>query len=346
MSHRPSVYRRVCLAFAALPMLASCAGGESDATGDAAELEAGLDAYMAEGDRAGRIYVAIDGEAIIDKSYGEANADLGIPVGPDTVFGIGSRPIDFTIASILLLEQQGRLSRSDRLGDHYPDAPADRADMTIEQMMTGGSGLPDFPARDGDWDADLGWIDRAEFERRTMATPLLFAPGEGEAHSHWAFGLLAAIVERVSGEDYYSFIRSNFLDPAGMERTGNYGERRDLALDDFAVGRGNRVGLPNIPPNWGPTSWLVLGSGGMYSTVGDLRRFYDYVVTSGVLEPDYAAHFLAPSANVDGSERGFELFSFHDEDRSDQAYVMLTSGEGPGGIMPAAELLMPYIRDH
>jgi len=206
--------------------------------------------------------------------------------------------------------------------------------------------LPDFPAAATDWDADLGWIDRTEFERRTMAVPLLFAPGEGEAHSHWAFGVLAAIVERVSGQGYYEFLRENFFDPAGMERTGNYGESRGLALADFAVGGGNRIGLPNIPPNWGPTSWLVMGSGGMFSTLGDLQRFYAYVTSGDVLEPRYVAHFLGTSAQLDGSDRGFELFSFADEERSDQAYVFLNSGGGPGAIRPLMRPLMTLLREN
>ena len=193
-------------------------------------------------------------------------------------------------------------------------------------MMTGQSGLPDFPANDGDWDGDLGWIDRAEFERRTLAIPLIFAPGEGEEHSHWAFGMLAAIVERVSGQSYAEFLRENFFDPAGMTRTGDYGDSRGLAFIEFAAGGGVQRGLPNIPPNWGPTSWLVLGSGGMFSTLGDLRRFYVYITTSGVLEPRYTELFLSERAGLDGSDRGFELFSFSDENFSDQWVLSPTKG--------------------
>ena len=306
-------------------------------------LETEIDALMTKGGRAGIVYVAIDGKIALEKAYGMANADLGIANSIDTVFGIGSRPIDFTIAAIYLLEQRGKLDLNDRLDKYYPDAPADRAAMTLKQMMTGKSGLPDFPANEEDWDADLAWIDRSEFERRTMVTPLLFAPGQGNTHSHWAFGLLAAIIERVSGHGYYPFLRENFFDPAQMERTGNYGEHRGLKLTDFAVGGGVQIGLPNIPPNWGPTSWLVMGSGGMYSTLRDLRLFYGYVTQGNVLESRYAAHFLAPQANLDGSERGFDLFSFTDENRSDEAYVFLNNG-GQDAMRPLVRPLIDMLK--
>ncbi|MGB5725179.1 MAG: serine hydrolase domain-containing protein [Parasphingorhabdus sp.] len=306
-------------------------------------LESEIDSLMAEGGRSGVVYVAIDGKVALEKAYGMANADLGTANTIDTVFGIGSRPIDFTVAAIYLLEQRGKLGLDDRLDQYFPDAPADRAGMTLRQMMTGKSGLPDFPVNDSDWDADLGWIDRAEFERRTMATPLLFEPGNGDAHSHWAFGVLAAIVERVSGQGYYPFLRENFFDPAGMARTGNYGESRGLKLTDFAAGGGKQVGVPNIPPNWGPTSWLVMGSGGMFSTLGDLRLFYSHVTRGGVLEQRYIEHFLTPSANLDGSDRGFELFSFTDENRSDEVYVFLNNG-GQEAMRPLVRPLVQLLK--
>lgn len=290
-----------------------------------------IDAVMAENNLTGVIFVKIDEETVIEKAYGAADPATGLENNVDTIFGIGSRPIDFTIAAIRLLAQQGKLSLNDPLSKFYPDAPPDRASMTIRHMLSGQSGLPDFPANENDWDADLGWIDRTEFERRTMDTPLLFAPGQGEAHSHWAFGVLAAIVERVSGQDYALFLRENFFEPAGMTRTGSYGEIRDFSVSDFAVGGGVRRGLPNIPPNWGPTSWLVMGSGGMYSTLGDLRKFYAHLTENGGLSDEHAAHFLQRSAQIDGSERGFELFSFHTEGRRSEVYVFLNRG-GIGAI--------------
>ncbi|MEO1170323.1 MAG: serine hydrolase domain-containing protein [Pseudomonadota bacterium] len=335
---------------AGMPTTLSAQAGESDApqavelTRD--QLEQQIDAFMAERDYAGIVFVAIDGETLVEKAYGMAHADPAVPIALDTVFGIGSRPIDFTMAAIMLLEQRGELSQDDTLGDYLENVPADRAGMTIRHMMTGRSGLPDFPANDSDWDADLAWIDRAEFERRTLAVPLLFAPGEDEAHSHWAFGMLAAIVERVSGQSYAEFLRTNFFDPAGMDRTGSYGETRGLTHADFAAGGGVQHGLPNIPPNWGPTSWLVMGSGGMFSTLGDLRRFYIFVTESGVLQPRYTELFLSPRAGLDGSDRGFELFSFSDEAFSDQAYVMLSRSGEPGSIMAIVRPLVGLLREY
>ena len=236
-------------------------------------------------------------------------------------------PIDFTVAGIQLLAQQGRLSLDDRIGQFFESVPDDKREMTLRHLLTGRSGLPDFHHTAQDWDADLAWIDREEAVRRILSQPLLFSPGAGEAHSHSAFGLAAAIIERVSGQDWYAFMRENFFEPAGMDRTGMYGDSMGFGVGDFAVGYGpSAVGVPNIPPNWGPTSWLVLGSGGMYSTLRDLDRFYQLVVEGNVLRGTHADWFRGQRVGVGGSDRGF--FVFHASNGRGDSALLLTNHEG------------------
>jgi len=259
---------------------------------------------------AGVVYIRLKGKVILERGFGPANRDLGIPNTLDTVFGTGSRPIDYTIAAVLLLDQQGLLSLEDSVTEFFSHVPRDKQTITIGHLLTGQSGLPDFFHTDDDWDPDLAWIDRTSAVDRLLSQNLLFEPGAMTKHSHGAFGLLAAVIEKVTGETYYRFIHENFFDPAGMKRTGEYGETLGLALSDFAAGSGpQRVGLPNIPPNWGPVSWLIKGSGGMYSTLGDQIKFYEYIRSGRVLDAGHRRQFLQPAVNLDGSDRGFELFS-------------------------------------
>lgn len=266
--------------------------------------------YLQEQGMAGLIYLEADGGILLETPFGMANDVLEVPNRTTTIFAIGSRPIDFTRAAITLLDQQGKLSLDDSLGKHLDNVPPDKQAITLRHLMTGASGLPDFFDNEADWDPDLQWVSREEAIRRMLGQALLFEPGQGRAHSHAAFGLLAAIVELTSRTSYMDFLNEHFFGPAGMQRTGEYGERKDFALADFAVGGGPQfVGLPNIPPNWGPTSWLVKGSGGMYSTLDDLRNFYALVRYGEVFDAQHARYFQGATADVDGSVRGFELFS-------------------------------------
>ncbi|MBT8219652.1 MAG: beta-lactamase family protein [Bacteroidia bacterium] len=271
----------------------------------------------------GLVYVKTNGEVQMRHAFGMANRDLNASNTISTVFGVGSRPIDFTVAGIFLLDQNGAINIKDRINKYFDNVPNDKKSMTIEHLMTGQSGLPDFFHTDEDWDPDLQWIDRNTAVRRLLSQELLFAPGTGREHSHGAFGLLAALIEQVSGITYYDFLKKHFFDPAGMQRTGEYGTTLGLKVSDFAAGGGpQKIGMPNIPPNWGPTSWLVKGSGGMYSTLEDLLLFYDYVRSGPVLDKDHSHYFHRATVNLDGSDRGFELFNAY-ESPDAEVYLFL-----------------------
>jgi len=259
---------------------------------------------------AGLLYVKINDEIVMKRAFGFANKELGYNNKMSTIFGTGSRPIDYTVAAIYLLDQQGFIHLDDEISNYFNAVPEDKSSMTIRHLLTGKSGLPDFFHTDEDWDPDLAWIDRETAVERLLSEKLLFEPGTGHSHSHAAFGLLAALIENVTEKTYFSFLNENFFEPAGMDRTGEYGDKKELAISDFAVGGGPQyIGLPNIPPNWGPTSWLVKGSGGMYSTLDDLLKFYNYIRSGKVLDEKHNKFFDQPTVNVDGSDRGFELFS-------------------------------------
>jgi CubicO group peptidase (beta-lactamase class C family) len=197
------------------------------------------------------------------------NRELGQPITPDTIFATGSLPIDCTHASILWLAQKGKLRLSDPITKFFKDVPSDKQSITVEHLMTGGSGLPNFHDLPGDRDPDHSWIDRDEAMRRIFAQPLLFPPGEGEQHSHSAWAVLAAIVEIVSGQSYQEFTRERLFADAGFNGDPVPAER-------LAIGYGNRSdGKINAPPSWGKTSWLVLGSEGQTGTTRDTGRWLD-----------------------------------------------------------------------
>lgn len=283
----------------------------------------------AEGDGFSGVVVAQrDGRTTLSEGYGLADRTNKYELGVDTVFDIGSMPIDFTRAAILWLSQEGRLSLNDPISKFFPLAPVDKRDISLGQLMTGRSGLANFHHRDGDSDKDLTFIDRETALRRILEEPLLFAPGEGESHSHSAFGLLAMVVEIVSGDSYADFLRKQLFDPAGMSRTGYYGEMLGLDISDFAVGYGNPASAPNIPPLWGPASWLVIGSGGMVSSVADMQRGYNYILGGSWLRGEALDDYQRLRVGIGGSDRGF-FFLRVGGDQGDALFLASNSDKGP-----------------
>lgn len=246
------------------------------------------------------------GREVLREAYGMADRDLGRTTSPDLIYGIGSGPVGFTRTAAFLLASRGQLDLDASISSYIDGVPQDKHGITPQLILDGKSGLPDFHHVAGDWDPDLAWIDRETALQRILSQPLLFEPGSEEAHSHSAYGLLAVLIERVSQRSYQDFVRSEILDPLGMDNTGFYGESLGRNASAFAVGYGpSAVGAPNIPPNWGPTSWLVMGSGGMFSSLDDMIRYHDARAAGELLPEAWAQRDRPSRGTVDGSDRGF-----------------------------------------
>jgi CubicO group peptidase (beta-lactamase class C family) len=83
---------------------------------------------------------------LLNQGYGSANLEWGMPNAPDTKFRLGSLAKQFTAASILLLEERGKLSTGDLVKKYVPDAPAAWDKMTIYEVLTHTAGIPNSPA--------------------------------------------------------------------------------------------------------------------------------------------------------------------------------------------------------
>lgn len=294
---------------------------------------------------AGTVLVVRDGEIVLHQGYGRADRERGIANTTETIFAIGSVPIDFTKAAILKLEEMGKLRTSDPITKYLTGVPPDKSAITLGHLMTGRSGLPNFHHVAGvDADPDLTWIDRETAIRRILGQDLLFAPGRGRAHSHSAWGLLAAIVEIASNQSYPEYLRDAFFLPAGMMRTGFHVDTERFSDADFATGYGHqKVGAINSPLHWGPTSWLVMGSGGMNSTPLDLYKWVTAIRQGKTLSPASATRYWSHGVLNGGDMRGF--LCLYTEGPDDLMILCSNAHEGPGDLASAvgkrlAELVM------
>ena len=92
----------------------------------------------------GAVLVARGSDVILSKGYGSANLEWDIPNTPATKFRLGSITKQFTAASILLLEERGKLKLDDPIKKHLADAPAAWDAITIFNLLTHTSGIPNF----------------------------------------------------------------------------------------------------------------------------------------------------------------------------------------------------------
>jgi hypothetical protein len=168
----------------------------------------------------------------------------------------------------LKLEILGKLSTDDKIGKFFPDVPADKAAITIHDLLRHSSGLR------GDVGGDYEKITREEFIAKVMASPLQSKVGERFRYSNIGYSLLAMIVEKASDTDYETFLFANLFKPAGMRSTGYSLPKFDPAV--IAVGYrwdGDLWGKPT-DKLWdtGAPFWHLKGNGGILSTTEDLAK--------------------------------------------------------------------------
>ena len=275
---------------------------------------------------AGVVLVTRKGELILHRAYGFANQAKAFKNSTNTVFAIGSAPIDFTHAGILLLSDDGKLNLSDPITKFFENVPSDKKTITIGHLMTGASGLENFHDIASDKNTDHTWIDRDEAVRRILAKKILFEPGNGNRHSHSAWGLLAAIIEIASGQSYADFTKERLFSPAGMNDTGFFGE--PVSEDRIAVGYGGlKSSEPNTPPHWGPAPWLVMGSGGQISTLGDMRRWIVAIHEGKILSVNSTRAYLQANGGIHANGDAFG-FEFVHSSVPEQMFMIISNNSG------------------
>ena len=124
----------------------------------------------------------------------------------DTLVDIGSVTKPITATAILRLVDDGQMSVADTLEDYFSNLPDDHAKITIHQLLTHSSGLPQAIGHDHDQD-----ITKEVFLERTFQTKLLFEPGTAYEYSNVGYSLLAAIIEKTSGLSYEDFLHDVLL---------------------------------------------------------------------------------------------------------------------------------------
>lgn len=231
----------------------------------------------------GTLLIAKNGKPIFKTAHGFASKAYNMPNRLDTKLSIASVGKMFTAIAIAQLAEQGKLSFSDNVGKHLPDYPNKEVaqKVTIHQLLSHSSGLGDtysakYICRKGVLRQVRDWLPLFVNEPK----PLAFEPGSRWQYSNQGYILLGAIIEKVSGENFFEYVKKHIFQPAGMVDTDYYEADRDtpnLAMgytnfedlgDDvyqFHLGERRNVSLYN-GARGGPT-------GGLSSTLDDLLRF-------------------------------------------------------------------------
>lgn len=238
----------------------------------------------------GTVLVAQDGKVLLDQGYGFANLEWQIPNTPTTKFRLGSVTKQFTAASILLLEERGKLKVEDPVKKYMPDAPAAWDKITIFHVLTHTSGIPNFTSFPDYRDTAAAATTPEKLVARFRDKPLDFQPGEKWSYSNSGYVLLGYLIEKVSGKSYSDFVQQNIFAPLGMKDSGY--DSNSAVIERRAAGysRGK-----DGPVNAGFVHMSIpFSAGALYSTTEDLLRWEQGLFGGKVLKPESLAKMTTP----------------------------------------------------
>jgi CubicO group peptidase (beta-lactamase class C family) len=235
----------------------------------------------AEADRfSGVVLLAKDGRIVHHQAYGMADREAGRANTLDTRIGTGSVPKMITGVAVAQLVEQGKLRFTDTLGAVLPDYPNEdaRRYVTIHQLLTHTSGVGD-PFLAPGYVRGTRYATPREWMALFAHQPLEFRPGERMQYSNGGYAVLAAVVERVSGQPFAEYVRDHVFRPAGMAVADLDAYRRlPWARGYSRPPEFDPMGLePRRSNEWmvgsqGPSTDLS-GFGGIGLTAEDLFRF-------------------------------------------------------------------------
>ena len=255
----------------------------------------------------GALLIAKNGKPILTKAYGLADRERKIPNTADTRFRVGSMNKMFTAVAIMQLVQAGKLRLDAPIGTYLTDYPNKEtaSKVTIQELLshTGGTGDffgPEFDAHR----LDLKTVQ--DYVKLFGSRAPQFEPGSKFAYSNYGFIVLGAVIEKVSGQNYYDYVREHVYLPAGMTSTGS--EPESVAVPNRSIGYTKENG--RWQSNADTLPYRGIPAGGGYSTVGDFLKFANALQEHKLLDAQHLQMLttVPPDAKNPNYAYGFGSF--------------------------------------
>ena len=289
-------------------------------------------------DFSGTVLVAHNDEIIEKRAYGQASIEYNVKNKIDTKFNIASITKLFTAVATLQLYENGKLKLNTPIGEYLPDYPNKliRNTVTIHQLLTHTSGLNNFYVTDLDKIKNSEYKNISDFIPLFVNDTLLSKPGTKYDYSATGFVILGLIIEKVSGKNYYDYLRDNIFKPAEMRNTTElevdsivknkasgytsmFGENKSLKKNDYYLTKASPGGF-------------------YYSTVSDLFNFSKALRNYKLLNKKTTELMFEPKVKGYNTHMGYGI-------GVDQRYNQIILGHSGGWYGIHCEL-MDFMNDH
>jgi CubicO group peptidase (beta-lactamase class C family) len=253
-------------------------------------IDQAMQPFVDRGELSGAVTLVADDKSILHLSaVGERDIKHHLPMRTDTIFWVASMTKPMTSTAIMMLQEEGKLSIDDPVSKYIPEfaglktPSGKRANLTLRQLLTHTSGLPEAP-------------DKKMHKARTLAElipnfldrPTAFEPGTKWAYCQSGINTLGRIIEIVSGLSYPDFIQQRILDPMGMKDATFYPSREQIGrlAVSYAMkdGKLRPVKIVLLPGPVGDRDHYPAANGGLFCTAGEYCRFCQMLLNGGTLD--------------------------------------------------------------
>lgn len=267
----------------------------------AGAIDASIGGYYKPNEPGATVIVVKDGKTVFRKAYGMADSVAKKPMSPDMVLRLGSITKQFTAVAILMLAEEGKLALGDDITRFFPDYPTGGKKITVEHLLTHTSGIVSYTSKPGYVTGMAKDLTVAQMIDSFKNDPLEFEPGTQYRYNNSGYFLLGAIIEKVAGQPYASFLEQRIFTPLGMANTAYEGHERGKAPRALGHSRDGQA--------WGRSAALSMtqpyAAGSLVSSVDDLAR-WDAAVSAGkLLKPASWQRAFTPYTLADGKSTGY-----------------------------------------
>jgi CubicO group peptidase (beta-lactamase class C family) len=245
----------------------------------------------------------VDGRQLFyAKAFGKADVARDRAAETTTRYAVGSISKQFTVAALLMLQEQGKLSLDDKVARYFPRLTR-AGDITIRMLLSHTSGYEDYAPQDymiPEWTRP---VTPPTLMKEWAGRPLDFEPGTRWQYSNTNFVVAGAIFEKVAGQPLVPFLRERIFRPLGMSSAGDcYAEPMPgdaVAYTRYALG-------PPHPALREGLGWMF-AAGELCMTASDLARWNIAFMEHRLLSAHSWEEFTRPVTMKDGKPTHYAL---------------------------------------
>ena len=282
-------------------------------------------------------FYATNGTETLQGSNGFANRSEKVLNHVDTRFAVASGSKLFTAVAICMLVEEGKISFQSKLKDCLDiDFPHFDENITIHQLLTHTSGVPDYFDEDVMEDYESLWETRPMYHIRS---PKDFLPmfqhekmqakcGSSFHYNNTGYLLLGLVVEQLAECNFSDFVEERIFRKAGMDRSGYFEMDRlpeKTALGYIEEEDGSwKTNIYSLPVKGGP-------DGGVYVSVKDIALFWQALKDHQLLSKKMTEALFKPREVVDEEDDIYYGYcGFMELDSDGQVVKYIQMGYDPG----------------